>query len=191
MINRRTLLAFPMLAGAGSPARAADAVAQDTTTLVGVAVPAGRVRLLASFPLGAASASALAFAADLPEGRRDMVAVVAGGRVLALELLAWQGTDGSSLQTRLAAVPDHLRLRLQRLASAPRGRGRRNEEWTDYMAWQDDAPMADAPVRPVLAGTWQAALAAQRAEVRAMLMVGLRGVPQGLVARCPPPRFST
>ncbi len=193
MIHRRTLLALasPVLIRAPAPARAADAVAEGAVTLAGIAVPAGRGRLLATFALAGTTASALAFAADLSEGQRDLFAVVAGGRVLALELLAWQGIDGSRLQTRLSAVPDRQRLRLERSASAPRGRAHRHEEWTDYLAWQAEAPMADAPVRPVLAGTWQQSLAAQRAEIRSMLVVGLRGVPPGLVARCPPPRFFT
>ena len=191
MIRRRTLLTVPGLACVSARAGAADAIARDCTTLAGIAVPAGRGRKLAQFPLGGTTAAALAFAADLPEGTRDLVAVVGEGRVLALEVLDWQGEDGSRLQTRLSAVPDHQRLRLQRSASAPRARGYRREEWTDYLAWQEAAPMADAPVRPVLAGTWQAALAAQRAEVRALLVVGLRAVPPGLLAHCPPPHFFT
>lgn len=196
MISRRRFFALPVLscavlAGADPPARGADADAEECTSLAGTKVPSGRVRLLANFQLGGASASALAFSADIPEGSRDLFAVVAGGRVLALELLAWQGEDGSRLQTRLSAVPDRLRLRLERSASAPRGSGTRREEWTDYLGWRDESPMADAPVRPVLAGTWQAVLAAQRADIRSMLVVGLRGVPPALVARCPPPRFST
>lgn len=196
MIHRRTLLAFaslaaPVLTRAGAPAHAADAVAAESATLAGIAVPAGRVRLLANFSLGGTPVSALAFAADLPEGQRDLFTVVAAGRVQALELLTWQGTDGSRLQTRLSAVPDRQRLRLERSASAPRGRVHRREDWTDYLAWQEEAPMLDAPVRPVLAGTWQDSLAAQRAAIRSMLVVGLRGVPSALVARCPPPLFFT
>ncbi len=185
------MLACPMLAGLPAPLRAADIVVPPYTVLAGIAVPAERARLLAMFPLGEATASALAFAADVPEGMRDLVAVTALGLVLALELLSWRGEDGSCLQTRLSAVPDHQRLRLERNASVPRGPGYRREAWTDYLAWQGEAPMADAPVRPVLAGTWQAALAAQRAGTRTMLVVGPRGVPPGLVASCRPPRFPT
>ena len=136
-------------------------------------------------------AAALTFAADLPEGERDLLVVVAGGKVLALELLAWRGADGSRLLTRLSTVPDRLRLRLERMASAKHGHGYRHEEWTDYLAWQAEAPMADAPVRPVLAGTWQASLAAQRADTRALLVGGLHGVVPALLAACPPPRFSS
>jgi hypothetical protein len=194
MICRRTLfpfLACPMLAGMPAPLRAADIVVPQYAVLAGIAVPAERARLLATFPLGEATASALAFAADLPEGTRDLVAVTGLGLVLALELLSWHGEDGSRLQTRLSAVPDRQRLRLERNASARRGHGTWHEAWTDYLAWQGGAPMTDAPVRPVLAGTWQAGLAAQRAGTRTMLVVGPRGVPPGLVASCRPPRFFT
>jgi hypothetical protein len=196
MIRRRTLFALPLLAdpllpspllaGMAVPARAAEG---DTTTLAGIIVPAGRARVLAMIPLGAATAWALGFAADLPEGGRDLVALAALGRVLALELLSWHGADGSRLQTRLSAVPDRQRVRLERLASAPRGRGYRHEEWIDYLAWQELAPMTDAPVRPVLAGTWQAALAGQRDCVRALLAGGPAWVAPELLACCPAPRF--
>jgi hypothetical protein len=190
MIGRRLLLAFPILAWPPGLSRAADGAAAEPVVLAGIAMPATRARLLATFPLAEATASALAFGADLPEGTRDLLAVTMAGRVLALELLAWHGTDGSRLQTRLSAVPDRQRLRLERTASAPRGRSYRRESWTDYLAWQGEAPMADAPVRPVLAGTWQAALAAQRADMVAILAGGRRDVSPELVASCPPPRFS-
>lgn len=185
------LLAWPVLAGTRAPARAADIAVPEYTVLAGIAVPADRARLLATFPLGETTASALAFAADLPDGTRDLLVVTGLGLVLALELLSWLGEDGSRLQTRLSTVPDRQRLRLQRAASVPHGHGYRREDWTDYLAWQGAAPMADAPVRPVLAGTWQASLAAQRAGTRTMLVIGPRGVPPGLVASCRPPRFST
>ncbi len=192
MIRRRTLVALPFLVCPGlAGARAAEIVAADSITLADVTVPAGRARVVAIFPLGAATASALSFAADLPEGERDLLAVAAGGKVLALEVLAWRGKNGSRLLTRLSTVPDRQRLRLERMASAPHGHGYRHEEWTDYLAWQGEAPMADAPVRPVLAGTWQASLAAQRAGTRAMLVGGLHGVAPALLAACPPPCFSS
>jgi hypothetical protein len=47
--------------------------------------------------------------------------------------------------------------------------------------------MRDAPVRTPLAGTWQGALAQQRAATRALLGVGLHGVPGALLAACPAP----
>ena len=193
MLPRRTLLALPLLAPAllgRPPARAAEPDGEARTMLGGIAVPAARARLLATPRLGGAPAAVLAFAADLETGERDLFAVVAQGRLVALDLLSWRGSDGGRLYTRLSAVPDGRRLRLQRVAACPRGRGWRREEWTDYLAWQEDGPMADAPVRPVLAGTWQAALAAQRQAVLALLAVGLRGVPPALLACCPPPRLA-
>jgi hypothetical protein len=189
MVRRGFLIFLSVLAWPRPPARAADGGAAESAALGGIDVPAGRARVLAAFPLGGATAAALAFAADLQEGTRDLFAVAAAGRVVALEVLSWQGTDGSRLYTRLAVVPDGRRLRLERTASAPRGRGFRREQWTDYLAWRESGPMADAPVRPVLAGTWQAGLAEQRAGVLATLAVGLRGVPPALIAACPPPCF--
>lgn len=189
MILRRALLrVLPVLGLLRAPARAEDGPAAYTT-LAGVSVPVGRARLLAEFPLGKADASALAFAADLPEGVRDLLAVAAGGKVLALEVLSWRGADGTRLQTRLSTVPDRQRLRLERMATAPRGRGYRREEWTDYLSWQEGGPMADAPVRPVLAGTWQASLAVQREAARALLAGGPAGVAPALLELCPPPRL--
>jgi len=187
MIARRTLLAVSLLGWPGTLARAGDVIEEARITLAGIEVPAVRARLLATVKLGGMPVAVLAFAADLADGVRDLFAVVAGGRVVALEVLAWHGTNGERLSTQVSAVSDRLRLRLQREASAPRGRGYRREQWTDYLGWQGAAPLADAPVRPVLAGTWQAALAAQRAEMRAVLTVGPRGVAPALVAACPPP----
>ncbi len=189
MFRRGFLIFLSALGRPPAPARAADAMAEETATFGGIDVPAERARVLAAFPLGGATAVALAFAADLPKGTRDLFAVAAAGRVVALEVLSWHGVDGSRLYTRLTVVPDGRRLRLERTASAPRGHGFRREQWTDYLAWRDDGPMVDAPVRPVLAGTWQAGLAAQRAGMAATLAVGLRGVPPALVTACPPPLF--
>lgn len=189
MVRRGFLVFLSALAWSGAPAGAADMEAVEGAILGGIDLPAERARVLARFALGGAPAVALAFAADLPEGERDLLAVAAAGRVVALEVLSWRGADGSRLYTRLSVVPDGRRLRLERTASAPRGPGYRREQWTDYLAWQAAGPMADAPVRPVLAGTWQAGLAAQRAGVVATLAVGLRGVPPALIAACPPPLF--
>ena len=191
MLRRGFLVFLSALAWPGAPARAADMEAVAGAILDGIDVPAERARVLARFALGGTPALALAFAADLAEGTRDLLAVAAAGRVVALEVLSWRGTDGSRLYTRLSVVPDGRRLRLERSASAPRGPGYHREQWTDYLVWQEAGPMADAPVRPVLAGTWQARLAAQRAGMLATLAVGLRNVPPALVAACPPPLFPT
>jgi hypothetical protein len=189
MLRRRSLMLLPLLAWPRARARAADLLPDARASLGGIEVPAERARQLAAFPLGGVPAAVLAFAADLAAGERDLLVVVAAGRLVALEVLMWRGTDGSRLYTRASAVSDGLRLRLERTASAPRGRGYYREQWTDYLAWQENGPMADAPVRPVRAGTWQAALATQRAGMRAALAVGLRSVPPALIAACPPPAF--
>ena len=191
MVSRRALLAFPLLGFLPPPASAADAA---TVSLGGILVPASRARLLANVRLGGEMVTVLAFAADLPEGERDLFVVAVPGRVAALDLLTWHGADGTRLHTRVSAVSDGVRLRLQRIASAPRGRGYRREEWIDYLAWQNTAPMLDAPVRPVLAGTWQAAQAAQRIATLALLagasLTGnLNTVSPALLAACPPPKL--
>jgi hypothetical protein len=155
-----------------------------------VIVPAARARVLAGMRLGGSDVACLDFAADMAAGERDLFAVAAAGRVVAIDVLAWRGSDGSRLYTRLSLVPDGWRLRLQRTAAAPSGRGVRREAWTDYLAWQAGGAMADAPVRPVLPGTWQAALAEQRREALALLVVPPGGVPEALVAALPPPHLS-
>ena len=187
MLHRRSLFALPALAT--FPALAAEPADETRTELAGVAVPGLRARLLVRLRLGEAEAVVLAFAADLPEGVRDLFAVVGGGIVVALEPLSWRGEDGARISTRLSAVPDRTRLRLERSAVAPRGRGWRREDWTDYLAWNGAAPMRDAPVRPVLAGTWQDGFAALRAEMRGLLVIGPRAVAQSLVAACPAPHL--
>jgi len=191
MLTRRIVIAILPLGCWSLPARGGDVIEEERTELGGITVPAARARVLARLKLGGTETCVLGFGADLPEGERDLFAVVAAGRVMALEVLAWRGTDGSRLSTHLSAVSDHVRLRLERTASARNGRSYRREAWIDYLGWQGAAPMADAPVRPVLAGTWQAGLAAQRAGMRAMLVVGPRDVGPALIAACPAPALST
>jgi hypothetical protein len=199
-LSRRSVLKGAMLAGLPGAARPAEpgrtaSIGADLsndgprTDLAGITVPAARARVLAIIRLGDVPAACLAFAADLPEGTRDLFAVAAAGRVTAIDLLTWRGTDGSRLFTRLSAVPDGCRLRLERTASAPRGRGVRREAWTDYLAWRAGGAMTDAPVRPVLAGTWQAALAEQRGSGLALLTEPPNGVPAALAAALPAPHL--
>jgi hypothetical protein len=184
-------LAASALAMLSAPGRAAETWDEGAQTeLAGVLVPAARARLLARVRLGGHDTAFLAFAADLPDGERDLFAIAAEGRIMAIDVLNWRGADSGRLFSRLATVPDGRRVRLERTASAPRGRGMRREAWIDYLAWQEDGAMIDAPVRPVLTGTWQAALAAQRAAMLGLLAVKLHGVPPSLVAALPPPNLS-
>ncbi len=116
-------------------------------------------------------------------------------RILAVESWTWQGSGPRRLALRLVAVPDDRRVRLlydATLASqeaggagqdvaAPEpggaglgatGRARvvvRREAWTDILAWQDGDALRSEPLRPVLAGTWQARMAQIRADVAALL----------------------
>jgi hypothetical protein len=189
------LSAFAAGSGAGDPRfRLTPApggrVALSGPGLAGAAwLPAARARLLAEPVLrGAAVDSAgdgrcalVAFAADAgPDSTSDLVAVIAappaGPRIVALELLAWRRrADGAHLATRISVIPDGSGLILARAAARPGADGRswRREAWTDYLRWAPQpppgGPMRDAPARPPLPGTWQAALAARRAMVRAML----------------------
>jgi hypothetical protein len=187
MLTRRALFAAALLAT--HPARAADTGADEQTILEGVGVPASRARVLAHGLLDGTPTITIAFGADVAEGRRDLFAVIAAGRVAALEILSWQGYDGARLYTRVSGVPNDYRLRLERNASSPRGHGYRHEAWTDYLAWHAATPMTDAPVRPVLAETWQASLASQRRAMPALLAPNLRAIPPALLAACPPPRL--
>lgn len=127
----------------------------------------------------------------LPSGQ--VLAVLAGWdgarmRVLGVESWDWHGSGPRRLGLRLAAVPDDRRVRLlyEAVLSTPReggpapgglgggpgGGGRvvvRREAWTDVLAWQDGEAMRSEPLRPVLAGTWQARMAHTRAAVAALL----------------------
>jgi hypothetical protein len=193
MIPRRSLCAAAaatLFATSAARARPADDAAPALISLGGIAVPNLRARLLARLPLGDATTAALAFGADLPEGSRDLLALAAGGRVVALEPLIWQGTDGSRLYTHLSAMPDQRHLRLRHSAGVPLAHGFYHEQWTDYLLWQSGGPLADAPVRPVLATSWQALLARQRAAIIALLRHHPWGaVTEDLLAACPPLRF--
>src|SRR3954468_3190228 len=83
-IARRLTLALPLLAIL--PRRSPGAEPLDggeRTVIAGVAVPAARARRRIGLRLGGAEATLLAFAADLPEGERDLLAVAADGRVVA------------------------------------------------------------------------------------------------------------
>lgn len=187
MPTRRLLLALSALVLWRAPLRGADLFAEPVEPLGGIVVPAERARVLAVAALGGTPSVLLAFGADTAAGQRDLLAVAAGGVLVALEPLIWRGTKGSRLTTRATFVPDGQQLRLQRIGTVPRGKGYHREDWTDYLTWTIGAPMRDAPVRPVLAGTWQAALSEQRAAMRAMLGVGLHSVPAALLAACPAP----
>ncbi|MGI3776642.1 MAG: hypothetical protein ACRYGC_05030, partial [Janthinobacterium lividum] len=116
----------------------------------------------------------------LPSGQ--VLAVLAGWdgaqvRVLGVESWDWHGSGPRRLGLRVVAVPDDRRVRLlyEAVLSTPREDGPagrvvvRHEAWTDVLAWQEGGAMRSEPLRPVLAGTWQARMAGTRAAVAALL----------------------
>ena len=146
-----------------------------------IELPARRARLLAAFPLAGREVLAAAFAGDrspaeaVEHGRLDLVALIgsdgAALRVLGVEMLSWQGPGGASFDTMLDAPGHGVALRLARVATPPE-RATRSFHliWSDYLAWRQGGPLADAAPRPPRPGTWQAALARIRGQVAALLV---------------------
>ena len=52
----------------------------------------------------------------------------------------------------------------------------RREAWTDVLAWQEGGSLRSEPLRPVLAGTWQARMAGTRAAVAGLLATPCREI---------------
>jgi hypothetical protein len=102
--------------------------------------------------------------------------------LLGLEVLGWTGADGGMLSGRFAGAGDRTRLRIEREGVTPMpGRPRAWENWTDYLAWRDHAPLAAALVRTPLPGTWQAKLAALRDQTDALLPASRQSVSPALL----------
>jgi len=145
-----------------------------------VACPPMRARVLAELPFRAGPVVALRFGWDNKAATQDLLALIAeDGTLLALERLEWQQGRANFI-TRFAMLPDREHLALERTASLP-GALPVHESWTDYLR-RDTAGLHDAPARPVLAGTLQAALSAER--TRLAYWAG------GQVAAMPPPMLT-
>eukprot|EP01037_Dinobryon_pediforme_P016193 gene16193-16370_t len=130
--------------------------------------PPRRARLLGVFPLKSTPITAIAFAADTQSATQDLVALVSSnGTLLALERLHWKQVNGDELATRLAMLPDRVHLTLERSAAQHHATWQR-EGWTDYLSLES-GHLTDAPPRPVMPGTRQAQLAAERAAIAATL----------------------
>ena len=189
MISRRAFLATPVfLAAAPSAPRlvvAGGAVLPLAASLFlpGGAVftcPPGRARLLAVLRLRMMDVTALTFAADPLGGTQDLLAFVAAdGTLLALERHSWSSQNEDSFATTTAMLPDRTNIALQRHA-ARREQSWRREGWTDYLRMEQGC-LVDAPVRPVLSGTWQSALALERQRCATALPAGYQGVPGRLL----------
>jgi hypothetical protein len=149
----------------------------------GFGVPALRARVLSVLHVTGAEIVAVAFGADTMDTWQDWLALVGpAGQLLALDLLSWAGPDSGSIGTRVAVLPDHRHITLQRTAARHGGRARwLRESWTDYWRWTDTA-LVNAPPRQVLAGTWQDALAKRRAAVAARLIPVRHAVTQAMLA---------
>ncbi len=146
--------------------------------------PPQRARVLADLPFRAGAVVAVRFACDTPQATQDLLALIgADGALLALERLSWQH-GRASFVTRFAMLPDREHLSLERVAMFPGGgpgRPSRHESWTDYLR-RDASGMSDAPVRPALAGTMQAALSAERTRLAAFTSRGAPNIPAPMLA---------
>ncbi len=145
-----------------------------------IRLPARRARLIVALPLAGREMLLAAFAGEPDEaaatarGPLDLVAVIGsdGTRlgILGVEMLAWKGHAGAGFDTMLDAPGHGTVLRLARIASPPQAStASRHLIWSDYLAWRQGGPLADAAPRPPRPGTWQAALSAVRARVIARL----------------------
>jgi hypothetical protein len=151
-----------------------------------ITVPAARARIAFALPIAGREVAGVAFAADPPAGSLELVALCGWDgaclRILGLEMLSYAGADGASLASRFAGVGDRTRLRVERTASVPRPRlPLRWESWTDLLAWRDQAPLADMPVRPPLPDTRQAALTAARSRVAVLLSDPCQAVTNSMI----------
>ena len=168
MICRRLFLAVASgLLLADAPLRPlllpGDAAHEAVLTLPSgarLSCPALRAALVAKLPMRAGPVFALRFGWDVGDATQNLLALISpDGGVLALERLFWQ-RGRASFFTRCAMRPDRTHLELERAAMLPSG-GIRHESWTDYLK-RDAAGLHDAPARPVLDGTLQATLSAER-----------------------------
>lgn len=142
--------------------------------------PALRADLLAKLPLRAGPVFALRFGWDGGGATQNLLALIASdGAVLALERLFWQRGRASFI-TRLAMRPDRVHLVLERVAMLPNGRIR-HESWTDYLV-QDAAGLHDAPARPVMEGTLQAELSAERKRLSVFTQARPTTIPPQMLA---------
>jgi hypothetical protein len=152
-----------------------------------ITLPPARARVAFTLPIAGREVAGVAFGADPPGVTLDLVALCGWDgavlRVLGLEVLSFAGPDGANLASRFASVGDRTRLSIERTAAAPRpGLPLRWENFTDFLAWREQAPLANAPVRAPLPGTRQAALAVGRARVAALLGEPCQSVTAEMIA---------
>ena len=160
-----------------------------------ITLPLARARIAALLPIAGRELAAIAFAADRLGSTLDLLALIgwdgAGLRILGLEVLTLSRPDGTSLTSRFTGVGDRSRISIARTAATPRvGLPKRWESWIDLLAWQNLAPLTNAPVRTALPGTRQAELADIRAVVFSQLSPPCQAITPALLAAfaslCPP-----
>ncbi len=179
MLTRRAFLSAPAMFGPwqARPELTIEA-AEARLWLPGGGVfscPSGRARLLAVMRMREMDVAAVSFAADPAGEVQDVLALIGtGGQLLALERLTWRHGKRAELITRMAMLPDRAHISLQRDAARHEGVWRR-ESWTDYLRLSN-AALINAPARPVLAGSWQAALSGERTGCAATLKPGQCGI---------------
>ena len=197
LLSRRELLWAGVLLAARpvAAARLALEPAGDDQAALGfdgiegaITLPSARARIAFALPVAGREVAGVAFGADAAGTTIDLVALCGWDgaclRLLGLEVLSLTGPGGANLASRFAGVGDRTRLRVDRTAAVPRpGLPLRWESFSDFLAWREQAPLADAPVRPPLPGTRQAVLAAGRARVAMLLREPCQAVtPQMLAA---------
>lgn len=181
--RRSLLLAVPLLlpvrAGAAPSGLRLETAGAEMVALTGPGVrralllPAAGARLLAPVGCGGEMLAVAAFRQE--EGGAAVewgaLALALEGEValLGLEPLGWR-SGGARMGTRLMSGGDRRQIAFQRDSAVPESATLwRRESWTDYLAWRAPVGLADAPVRPPLAGTRQAAVAQWRQRAAALV----------------------
>ena len=196
LLSRRTMLAAaamlavrPAVAArlALEPAGGDQAALRFEGVEGAITVPSARARIAFALPIAGRQVAGVAFGADAAGTTLDLVALCGWDgaclRLLGLEVLSLSGAGGANLASRFAGVGDHTRLRVERTAAVPRpGLPLRWESFTDFLAWREKGPLADAPVHSPLPGTRQAALAAGGGGVAALLGEPRQAVTAAMIA---------
>ena len=142
---------------------------------VPVEVPAMRARIVTVLPIAGRDVLAVAFGHAMAGVATTALLALVGWdgaqlRILALEPLTVRRGDGAGFSLHPRATADRQHIQLDCIATMARPVTQPFRlVWTDWLGWQDGAPLVDAAAHAPLAGTWQAELAALRRVVTAWL----------------------
>ena len=193
MLSRRSLV-VGLSAVLAHPARADGALRLEAgpgemVALTGPGVrralllPGGGARLLAPLACGGEMVTVAGVVLGRVEWAALAVALEDGVALLALEPLAWRGSGGARMETRLAGTGDRRHVLCRRDTAVPAGPTLwRREAWTDTLAWRAPVGLVDAPVRAPLAGTRQHVVAGWRRAAAAVVAGGPSVVAPALLA---------